>query len=224
MTAQPEVSFTIVKSSKNKHQIARLREQLAQEAARIMAEQTVRDYELAKRKACERLRYSGKQALPGNDEIQAALQAYLDIFKSDSQPALLRRLRTAACEAMRFLREFRPRLVGAVLNGTADEHSAVHLHVFVDPEEQVLQFLMDHGIGYRLSSSTVTYGGQRQSQITCCEFVAGDVPIVLSLFNTLGLREAPRSPVDGKPMRRADIREVEQLLELDTAGADNAIT
>lgn len=205
-----------MKSSKNKHQIGRLREQLAQEAARIMAEQTIRDYELAKRKACERLRYSGKQALPGNDEIQAALRAYLDIFKSDSQAVLLRRLRTSACEAMRFLQEFRPRLVGAVLNGTADEYAAVHLHVFADPEEQVLQFLMDRGIGYRLSSSTVTYGGQRQAQITCCEFIAGDVPVVLGLFNTLGLREAPRSPVDGKPMKRADIREVEQLLESGT--------
>lgn len=215
-----------MKSSKNKHQVARLREQLAQEAARIMAEQTIRDYELAKRKACERLRYSGKQALPGNDEIQAALRAYLEIFKSDSQPALLRRLRAAACEAMLFLREFQPRLVGAVLNGTADEHSAVHLHVFADTEEQVLQFLMDQGIGYRLSSSMVTYGGQRQAQIPGCEFIAGDVPVILSLFGALGLREAPRSPVDGKPMKRADIREVEQLLEPETTdeSADYEIT
>lgn len=180
-----------------------------------MAEQAIRDYELAKRKACERLRYSGKQALPGNDEVQAALRTYLDIFKSDSQQLLLRRLRTAACEAMLFLQEFQPRLVGAVLNGTADEYSAVHLHVFADPEEQVLQFLMDSGISYRLSSSTVIYGGQRQVQVTCCEFVAGDVPVVLSLFGLLGLREAPRSPVDGKPMKRADIRDVEQLLESD---------
>lgn len=204
-----------MKSSKSKQQIVRLREQLAQEAARIMADQTIRNYELAKRKACERLRYSGKQALPGNDEIQAALQTYLDIFKSDSQPILLRKLRTAAREAMFFLREFQPRLVGTVLNGTADEYSAVHLHVFVDPEEQVLQFLMDRGVGYRLSSTTVTYGGQRQVQITCCEFIAGDVPIILSLFSALGLREAPRSPVDGKPMKRADIHDVEQLLESD---------
>ncbi|HEX7027626.1 MAG TPA: hypothetical protein VF268_10325, partial [Gammaproteobacteria bacterium] len=134
-----------MKSGKNKQQIARLREQLAQEAARIMADQTIRNFELAKRKACERLRYSGKQALPGNDEIQAALQTYLDIFRSDSQPVLLKKLRSVACEAMVFLREFQPRLVGAVLNGTADEYAAVHLHVFVDPEERVLQFLMDRG-------------------------------------------------------------------------------
>lgn len=206
-----------MKSSKNKQQTLRLREQLTQEAARIMAEQAIRDYELAKRKACERLRYSGKQALPGNDEIQAALRTYLDIFKSDSQQLLLKRLRTAACEAMLFLQEFQPRLVGAVLNGTADEYSAVHLHVFADPEEQVLQFLMDSGISYRLSSSTVTYGGQRQAQVTCCEFVAGDAPVILSLFGLLGLREAPRSPVDGKPMKRADIRDVKQLLESETA-------
>jgi hypothetical protein len=202
-----------MKDVRNKHQTARLREQLAQEAAKIMAEQMVRDYQQAKRKACERLGYTGRQALPGNDEIHAALQSYLAIFKGDKQPELLNELRKIACDAMRFLREFQPRLVGAVLNGTADEYSAVHLHVFADPEEKILQFLTDHGVAYRLGAATANYGAQRQQQLTRCEFIAGDTPVELSLFGLMGLREAPRSPVDGKPMRRADLAEVEQLLK-----------
>lgn len=202
-----------MKDSRNKHQLARLREQLAQEAAKIMAEQMVRDYQQAKRKACERLAYTGKQALPGNDEIHAALQTYLAIFKSNTQPGLLRDLREVACEAMRFLREFQPRLVGAVLNGTADEYAAIHLHVFADPEEKVLQFLTDRDVDYRLGAATVNYGGQRQQQLTRCQFIAGETPVELDLFGLMGLREAPRSPVDGRPMRRADLAEVEQLLK-----------
>jgi hypothetical protein len=42
-----------------------------------------------------------------------------------------------------------------------------------------------------------------------------DQPVELVVFNIDGIRQAPISPVDGKPMRRADLREVEGLLATD---------
>ncbi len=196
-----------------KRQKSKVREAIAQEAARIMSQQMVRDYQQAKLKACERLGYSAKNGLPGNEEIQAALQSYLQVFKADAQEGILKKLRAAAEEAMRFLREFEPRLVGSVLNGTADEYSAVHLHVFAETEEKVLQFLMDKGIPYELDNKLITYRNGRQQQISVCRFTAGDTIIELSLFDTLALREAPKSPVDGKPMRRATLSELQLMLE-----------
>ncbi|MGH8398057.1 MAG: hypothetical protein ACRETA_07405, partial [Gammaproteobacteria bacterium] len=46
-------------------------------------------------------------------------------------------------------------------------------------------------------------------------FVAGDTPIELTVFGVDGIREAPASPVDGKPMRRASLRELDTLLAVD---------
>jgi len=43
-------------------------------------------------------------------------------------------------------------------------------------------------------------------------FVAGDIPIELTVFSENGIREAPASPLDGKPMRRASLQELENLL------------
>jgi hypothetical protein len=43
-------------------------------------------------------------------------------------------------------------------------------------------------------------------------FLAGDVQIEAVIFPLNGLRQAPRSPLDGKPMMRANLRRVEELL------------
>ena len=74
----------------------RMRQRLALEAARIMAEEGVNDYHLAKRKAAVRLGVAGSRNsprnLPRNDEIQQALEEYLRLFKANSQPATLKKL------------------------------------------------------------------------------------------------------------------------------------
>lgn len=198
---------------KTKHLSNRMRESITQEAARIMAEEMLHDFRLAKQKACERLGYDGRSGLPGNDEIQAALQRYISLFKSDTQPGLLRELRQAALEAMEFLEPFQPRLVGAVLKGTADRFSPVNLHVFADPVERILQFLIGKNIPYDLGNRRFIYRNGRQEEVMLCQFSAGERRFELSLFPLVGLRESPSSTVDGKPIERASIQDVKALLQ-----------
>ena len=96
-----------------------LRMLLAQECARLLAEEGVADFRTAKRKAALRLAVTDKGLLPDNREIEQALLDYQRLFQADSQSRRLRELREAALEAMRFLARFRPKLVGPVLSGTA---------------------------------------------------------------------------------------------------------
>jgi hypothetical protein len=93
----------------------RERQVVAQEAARIIVNQGVRDYRVAKQKAVERLGLNSRGALPGNAEIEAAVVDHLQIFGGDEHSNLLRLMRTAALSAMELLIEFSPRLVGPVL-------------------------------------------------------------------------------------------------------------
>ena len=126
--------------------LQRNRVRIAQEAARLMSEHGIRDFHHAKLKAAERLGILDTQALPRNLEIEQALREHQRLFLADSQPQLLRQRREAAIEAMRFLSAFEPRLVGAVLEGSADAHSAVCLHVYSDDPEAVMLYLRDHGV------------------------------------------------------------------------------
>jgi hypothetical protein len=66
---------------------------LAQEAARIIVEQGVQDFRLAKTKAAERLGMTDRGSLPGNSEIEVAVAEHLKIFGRESYFDLLQSLR-----------------------------------------------------------------------------------------------------------------------------------
>ncbi len=190
-----------------------LRRLLTQEAARIMSEEGVRDFLFAKRKAAERLGFDPRSLhLPTNLEVEEALAARQRLFQSESQPGHLRHLRQTAREALRLFARFNPRLVGPVLSGTASEHAIVYLHVFSDMAEDVAFFLMEKGIPYEPSARKLKTGAGVQHEYPVYKFVAGDVPIEVTVFDVDGIREAPSSPVDGRPMKRGSLKEVELLL------------
>ncbi len=186
---------------------------VAQEAARIIVNHGVRDYRIAKQKAADRLGMNNRGSLPGNPEIEAAVAEHLQIFGGESHEDHLRLMRVAALSAMELLSAHSPRLVGPVLVGTADENSAVNLHVFADSAETVAMELAEIGINYRPYERRLK---SRRGQIELYsgfEFHHSNTTIQVTVFPIDGIRQAPMSPIDGKPMKRVDTNAVQQLLE-----------
>ena len=191
----------------------RARQVVAQEAARIIVDHGIRDYRLAKQKAAERLGVLSRGALPGNSEIEAAVAEHLQLFGGASHADQLRLMRVAALAAMELLAAFDPRLVGPVLVGTADENSAVNLHVFADSAEVVAMELADIGLNYRSYERRLKSRRGRVETYAGFEFHHSHNAIQATVFPIDGIRQAPISPVDGKPMRRVDTDAVQLLLE-----------
>ncbi|BBD79328.1 hypothetical protein [Aerosticca soli] len=192
--------------------IQRNRLRIAQEAARLMSEHGIRDFHRAKLKAAERLGVPDTQSLPRNQEIEQALRERQRLFQAERQPQALLARRLAAVEAMRFLERFQPRLVGAVLDGTADEHSAVCLHLFSDSSEEVMLFLREHGIPLETSTRRLRLDRETSADYPVLTFAADEVPFDLTILPRDGLRQAPLDRIDEKPMRRATLAMVEILL------------
>lgn len=189
------------------------RAQIAQEAARLMIDGGVTDFGAAKRKAAERLGLGDqRQLLPTNQEIEAARVDYQRLFRADVQPTRLRQLRQEARHAMAFLEPFAPRLVGPVLSGTADVNSAVSLHLFAATPEEVDLFLLEHRVPFERGERRLRLAAERYEVYPLVRLLAGDVAVELTIFPRNGERQAPLSPVDGRPMRRATRAEVEALL------------
>ncbi|MGB5719217.1 MAG: hypothetical protein WBM34_00860 [Woeseiaceae bacterium] len=191
----------------------RARKLVAQEAARVIVDHGVRDYRLAKQKAADRLGIVSRGALPGNAEVEAAVAEHLEIFGRESHADHLRLMRVAALSAMELLVTFTPRLVGPVLVGTADENSAVNLHVFADSPEAVAMELSCMGISYRPYERRLKSRRNRSETYAGFEFHHSNSAIQVTVFPVDGIRQAPMSPIDGKPMRRAASETVQQLLE-----------
>ena len=192
--------------------VQRNRLRVAQEAARLMTEHGIRDFHHAKLKAAERLGILDTQALPRNLEIEQALREHQRLFLADSQPQLLRQRRMAAVEAMRFLSAFEPRLVGAVLEGTADAHSAVCLHVFNDDADAVDLYLREHGVPVETQMRRLHSSRENQPEYPVLLFAADELPFDLTVLPRDALRQAPMNRMDDRPMRRASLAQVEMLL------------
>jgi hypothetical protein len=199
--------------------VQRNRLRVAQEAARLMSEHGIRDFHHAKLKAAERLGILDAQVLPRNHEIEQALREHQRLFHADTQPQLLRARREAAAEAMRFLGRFEPRLVGAVLEGTADAHSAICLHVFSDDPEAVRLYLHERGVPVESQTRRLRLSRDEQAEYPVLLFAADALPFDLTVLPHNALRQAPLNRIDDKPMRRATLAMVEQLLADDEADA-----
>lgn len=190
-----------------------LRQRLAAEAARIMSEQGVRDFALAKYKAAERLRVSDNVALPSNREIDKALRQYQGIFQSIEQPKNLHARRLAAISAMKFLERFQPRLVGAVLDGSADRYSAVCLHLFCQNPLDVDIFLRERSIPFESDIRRLRFDAHHYREIPVIRFSADGIDFDLSIFDELDIRQAPLDRVTEKPMQRINLSALQALLK-----------
>ncbi len=189
------------------------RQFIAQEAARIIATEGQRNYGTAKRKAADRLGMKcSRQQLPSNLEIERELRTYQALYGGNQHTQIQQQLRSSALDAMNYFAAFHPRLVGPVLEGTADQHTRITLHVFSDDPDAVPRFLYDQSIAFEQESRRIRWhdNGFRSLDIVCLQW--SEQQIELCLFGTLDQRQAPPCPVAGRPQRRAGAVEVEYLL------------
>ncbi len=187
------------------------RHRLAVEAARLMAEGGMRDFHQAKTKAAQRLGIFDDASLPSNREIEEALREYQRLFQRDNVHGLRQR-REAALRALDFFQVFDPRLVGPVLEGTADARSPVALHLHSDDADAAPRFLDQHGIPAEARSRRLRLDREREGDFPVWLFSAEELAFDVTVLPRDVLRQAPLSGVDQKPMKRASIAQLRLVL------------
>jgi hypothetical protein len=188
-----------------------LRLHIAYLAARLMAEDGVADYASAKQKAARQAGLADANLLPDNSEIEEALREYQGLYQSEEQPARLRELRRIAVKVMREFEEFRPVLVGSVLNGTAGQHSDVNLQLYTDDAKALTMFLINRRYRFEENSKSVRRGG-RVEDVPQITLEVDDVMVTLTVLDHDDERLAVRSRSDSEAPQRARLAEVEALL------------
>jgi hypothetical protein len=201
----------------------RVREEIAIAAARMIAEDGL-DYATAKRKAARQVmgetRVEGTW-LPDNDQIEEEIREYQALFQGESQPAVLRHLREIALEWMARLEAFKPFVTGAVLNGTAGEHSDIHLQIFCDNPKDVAIWLLNANVQYDVSE---TRHFAARGYVETLSFIyrpardEAPVGIHVALYDTDDLRGAVRADARGR-LARANAQALRALLDESSAAS-----
>ena len=197
-----------------------MRARIAAAAARIMAEDGVDDFALAKRKAARRLGVEGRLALPRNDQIEAELRAYRSLYQAEEHSARIAELRRVALDAMRALARFNPYLVGSVLKGIAGPYGEIELQLFPQNPKEVELYLLERNAAYA-THEALRYCGDRAREVAVLSLHWQGAPLKLAVFDHRDERLALKTSVAGRVAERAGIAEVCALVAArdDTAKA-----
>ncbi|MGH8725415.1 MAG: hypothetical protein ACREU1_11205 [Burkholderiales bacterium] len=187
-----------------------MRARIAAAAARIMAEDGVDDFALAKRKAARQLGAAETEALPANDAVEAELRAYRALYQPEEHSRRIAELRRIALDAMRTLERFSPYLTGPVLKGTAGPYAEIELQLFPESAKEVELFLLDQGIAYATREGR-RFSGDRAHAVSVLSLAWQEAPLKLSVFDPRDERLALKTSQAGRVMDRAGIAEVDAL-------------
>jgi len=194
----------------NKPQLMRSR--IAAQAARLIAEDGIDDFGLAKRKAARQLGAASTQSLPNNDEIEVELKAYRELYQADEHSALVQELRRKALTAMRFFEKFDPYLTGGVLKGTAGRYSAINVLLFAANEKEMELFLLNRDIPFEITEEA-HFRRSHDASVCVLRLDWQGSPLLLALYEPVDLRGALTVAAGGAGAERAGIGAVERLVD-----------
>src|SRR5436190_9530099 len=200
---------------RNSNRRTDMRARIAAAAARLMAEDGIDDFALAKRKAARQLGAAETESLPRNDEIEAELRAYRALYQADEHPQLIDELRRLALDAMRAFERFSPYLTGPVLKGIAGPYAEIDLQLFPDSAKDVEIFLLDQNVPFTTQEAR-RYSGDQPRAVSLISLLWQGVPLRLAIFDPRDERLSLKTSVAGRAIERAGIAEVGAILSSQT--------
>ena len=189
-----------------------LKERMAYEAARIMVEQGLSDFDRARRKAAARTGILDRRHWPTNEAVQEAISTQRRLFRAPRHGAEQESLWGQAIQAMRLFQAFAPRIAGSALDGPMDPALGVELFLFADQPEEVLFALMERHIPWREGQRLMRYPDGQSSHHPVLRFLAGETPVALVVLPRGALRHPPLDPVTERPLRGMRVEELERLV------------
>ena len=198
-----------------------LRQLIAQKAAQMMAEEGISDYAHAKRKAGRQLGVTDKNCFPSNAEIEEEIKLHHQIYHPEDQPENLRQLRLDALAVMQMLERFNPHLTGPVLDGTAGRYAETNIQLFANSLKDVEIFLLNSQIPYSMQERSYRIASDKRNQEKSGERKKVPVFILegpgglikLSVFEPDDMRVLTKNPVNGAPVTRANLQNLQALIE-----------
>lgn len=194
-----------------------LRQQIAQMAARLMADEGILDYGHAKRKASRQLGISDDRCMPTNAEVEEEIRIFHEIYNSDVQPEVLKQLMQDALVVMRMLERFDPHLTGPVLDGTAGKHATTDIHLYAESLKEVEIYLLNLQIPYESNEKSYRMHGDKRGngrrKIPVFTLEGPNGLIRLSVFDDEAHNTHVRSPVNGQSLQKANLASVTALLK-----------
>jgi len=192
--------------------MADLTDEIAASAAQWVVEEGL-EYGPAKRRALKALGLPPRTLLPNNEQVEAQVREYIELFCAESQPEELLALRRHALMWMTRLAEFRPYLGGAVWHGTATRLSDIYLQLFCDDAKSCEIELINKGVAFEARSVNGLHGEpvEALSIHSFCDELGEEIGVHLLVNDFDDVRGALKADAQGRSPR-GDVEAVKRLI------------
>ena len=190
----------------------RLKDMIAQEAAKMIAEKGIQQFGQAKFKAAENLNAMKNGCLPSNSDIEKKLIEYYRLFQADVDFDHILSLRKIAFDIMHIFDNYLIYLVGPVANGTASVSSTINFHIASEDESEIIQTLIENDLTHEPYDRKIKFNEKTIKQVNGIKTVYKNTDIELTIFNHKEIRHAPLSKIDNKPMKRIKIKILQEMI------------
>ncbi len=193
----------------------KLRRQICFEAARAMYFRHESEYYRAKQKAAQRIckGWIKPSDLPSNAEIREEIQSFARLHEGQQRTDNLQLMRLTALRVMRLLERFKPKLIGSTLTGHVRQGSDIDLHLFSDSLAAITAALDEQMLFYDVERKRVRKDGEER--IFTHVHLKDTFAVELTIYASNLVNQVFKSSITGKPIERASIAELEQLLSVE---------
>ncbi len=183
----------------------------AEEAARFMVEGTESEYLHAKERAMMMLGLSSQTRLPSNRKVRELVSKITKAELGEDEVARrVREMREIALEVMEIIEAFDPFLIGSTLSGEIRQTSDIDLHAYSDDFEEIKFLLADWG--YKEIDEEVVQN--MKGTFIHLKWLERGYPVEITIYSWAMRDVVQFSSITGKPMKRADIAGVRNLLRI----------
>jgi hypothetical protein len=185
-------------------------QRFAEEAARFMAEGSEDEYLQAKERAMMMLGLSSQTRLPSNKKIRGWVRRITtDELGSDEVARRVREMREIALAVMTAIEGCDPFLIGSTLSGEIRTTSDIDMHAYSDNFEEIIDQLEEWG--YECIEAELVEN--RKGSFVHLKWTELKYPVEITVYRWSDRDVVQMSSVTGRPMKRADIDTLQNLLK-----------
>jgi predicted nucleotidyltransferase len=188
------------------------REEVAQEAARLLYNQVYKEYKDAKESAAASL---NTKTLPSNYEVANELDRISEDREGPDRLKRLLEMRKIAIQIMRALKEHKPTLIGSVWRGTSRKGSDIDIIIYYIDHFKLLRQLKNFQIVKTESTEFIINGVPRASTHIILKVQDYQVEIVVRSPEDLEVYKNERCETYGDIKKGIKLNELERLMNND---------
>lgn len=183
---------------------------VAEEAARFMVDGLENEYLQAKERAIQKLGLSTTSYLPSNRKIKNCIARLTkDQLGPEEVKRRIHEMREIAEQIMAVIDDYDPYLIGSTLTGKIRDTSDIDLHAYCDEWEEIQELLTNWG--YEDIDEEIVEN--LKGTFVHLKWYERQYPVEITIYPWSWRDVVMLSSVTGKPIQRADLQGVRNLLK-----------